>query len=350
MRRGSIFQLVLIGVAAGAIATCVAVFIPWLPTPASKQAGRIDFVYWFTTWISLFIFAVVVAIMVYAMINFRAASPDDWSDGPPVHGNTRIEIIWTIIPAVLVTAVAVVSAVVLAENGKAGTDPLVVKVTAEQFFWQFTYPNKKTYPILRLPVNRPVKLEITADDVIHSFWVAEFGQKQDAVPGQTNDLVITPDRNNCTPAHTCTYAVICTELCGLGHSLMRSQAVVMAQGAYNSWYASTLSAPTPPPGASAGGGTAIATAVFKNNGCSACHTFKAIPGATGTLGPSLDDLSTSAKAAGQALPDFIKQSIVDPNAVIAKGYQPNVMPQDFGTTMTATQINALVVYLAANTK
>ena len=89
MRRGSVFQLVMIGVVAGAIATCVAVFVPWLPTPASRQAGRIDFVYWFATWISLFIFSVVVAIMVYAMINFRAASPDDWSDGRPCTGTRR---------------------------------------------------------------------------------------------------------------------------------------------------------------------------------------------------------------------------------------------------------------------
>jgi cytochrome c oxidase subunit 2 len=338
VRRGSILQLVLIGVAAGAIATCVAVFIPWLPTPASRQAGRIDFVYWFTTWISLFIFAVVVAIMVYAMINFRA-EPGDWSDGPPVHGNTRIEIIWTIIPAILVTAVAIVSAIVLAENGKAGTNPLVVKVVGEQFAWQFQYPNKKYYPILRLPVNRPVKLEITALDVIHSFWVPEFAQKQDAVPGQTNELVITPDR-------TGTYDVICTELCGLGHSLMRSSAVVMNAPAYNHWYASTLSAPTPP---TTGGGTAVATALFKNNGCSACHTFKPIAGATGTLGPSLDNLKQAAQAAGQPLLAYIKQSIVQPDAVIAKGYQPGVMPGTFGTTMTATEINALVAYLAQNT-
>ena len=93
----------------------------------------------------------------------------------------------------------------------------------------------------------------------------------------------------------------------------------------------------------------IASAIFKNNGCSACHTFTPIPGATGTLGPSLDDLTASAKAAWRPLPAFIKESIVDPNKVIAKGYQPNVMPQNFGTTMTATQINALVAYLAANT-
>ena len=152
--------------------------------------------------------------------------------------------------------------------------------------------------------------------------------------------MITPDR-------TGTYAVICTELCGLGHSLMRSQAVVMKPAAYNSWYASTLSAPTPP---TTGGGTAIATRRLQEQRLLGLPHLQGDPGATGTVGPSLDDLSASAKAAGQPLPAFIKQSIVDPNAVITKGYQPDVMPQDFGTTMTATQINALVAYLAANTK
>jgi cytochrome c oxidase subunit 2 len=219
-----------------------------------------------------------------------------------------------------------------------------VKVVGEQFAWQFQYPNKKYYPILRLPVNRPVKLEITSLDVIHSFWVPEFAQKQDAVPGQTNELVITPDRLNTTKVPF--YPVICTELCGLGHSLMRSKAVVMTAAAYHSWYAGTLTAPKPP---ATGGGTAVATALFKNNGCSACHTFKPIAGATGTIGPSLDQLKEAAKAAGQPLVAYIKQSIVDPNAVIAKGYQPGVMPQTFGTTMTATEINALVAYLAQNT-
>ena len=85
------------------------------------------------------------------------------------------------------------------------------------------YPNGKSYPILRLPIDRGVKLEITSKDVIHSFWVPEFGQKQDAVPGQINNLVITPNRLGHFP-------VICTELCGLGHALMRSWSFVMTQG------------------------------------------------------------------------------------------------------------------------
>jgi cytochrome c oxidase subunit 2 len=337
VRRGSILQLVLIGLVAGAIATAIAIFIPWLPTSASKQADRIDFTYWFATVISLVIFAVVAAILIYAVINFRA-EPGDWSDGPPIHGNTTLEIIWTVVPAVLVTAISIVSAVVIAQNGHAGNNPLVIKVTGVQFAWTFQYPNKKVYPDLRLPLNRVVKLEITADDVLHSFWVPQFDQKQDAVPGQVNSLIITPTR-------TGTFPVICTELCGLGHSIMRSQAIVMNQAAYTAWYRGSAQ-PAPAPG---GGGGTAGSVLFTQHGCGACHTFKPIPAATGTVGPSLNELKASAEKAGQELTAYIKQSIVDPNAYITPGYQPNVMPPNFGTTMTATQINALVAYLAANT-
>jgi cytochrome c oxidase subunit II len=341
VRRASIFQLVLIGVIAGAIATAVAIFIPWMPTPASRQAGRIDFVYWFATVISLFVFAVVAAILVYAVINFRA-KPGDWSDGPPIHGNTTIEIIWTVIPTVLVTAISIVSAVVLSENGHAGRNPLVVKVYGQQFAWTFTYPNGVTTTSLRLPVNRAVKLRITSKDMIHSFWVAEFSQKQDAVPGQWNDLVITPDR-------TGTYAVICTELCGLGHALMRSEAIVQTQPAFDAWYRSLG-------GHAAAGGShaptcanSVAVQAFTANGCAACHTLQSIPGANGKVGPPLDKLKEAAAQAGKSLDDYIEQSIKDPNGYITPGYQPGVMPGTFGTTLTKDQLDALVQYLAAHT-
>jgi cytochrome c oxidase subunit II len=340
VRRGSILQLVLIGLIAGAIATVVAVAVPWLPDPASKQAERIDFVYWFATVISLVIFAVVCAIMIYAMINFRA-KPGDWSDGPPVHGNTTIEIIWTVIPAVLVTAISIVSAIVLAQNSHAGTDPLVVKVEAQQFAWQFVYPNGKSYPILRVPIDRGVKLEITSKDVIHSFWVPEFGQKQDALPGQVNELVITPNRLGHFP-------VICTELCGLGHALMRSWSFVMTKADYAAWYASS---PQKRPSPTGGAGVSAGAAIFTANGCSACHTFTPIPDARGKVGPSLDDLTAAAKKAGQPLEDYIRQSIVDPNAYITPGYQPGVMPTTFNHTIVPhTNIEVLVQYLAKNTK
>src|SRR6187397_1775585 len=161
--------MVLIGLIAGGIATAIALFIPWLPPDYSEEATRIDFTYWFATVISLFIFAVVAAVLAYALINFRV-KPGDMSDGPPVHGHTTLEIIWTVIPTVLVIAISIVSAVVLAQNSDAGSNPLRIKVTAQQFAWKFEYPGegKVVSGELVLPVDRPVKLTLHSLDVIHS--------------------------------------------------------------------------------------------------------------------------------------------------------------------------------------
>src|SRR6476619_3533273 len=229
MSRGPIFALLGIGVLAGAIATAVALLLPWLPDPASKERTRIDFVTWFPVGICIFIFAIVAAVLLYAVYRFRAA-PDDDSDGPPVHGNTGLEIVWTLIPTVLVTAIAIVSAIVLAKDDAAGANPLRVNVYAQQFFWSYNYPgyNNKSSHILRLPVDRSVVLTMHAKDVLHSFWVPEFRQKQDLVPGLHPTLHITPNKVG-------TYPLICTELCGLGHALMRSRVVVMQPAAFELW-------------------------------------------------------------------------------------------------------------------
>src|SRR6202162_4441145 len=206
MRRGSIFALLGIGVVAGGIATAVAVLLPWLPEDASRERGRIDFVFWFTIGICIMIFALVVAVLLYSILKFRRR-PDDDSDGPPIHGHTGLEIVWTLIPTVLVTAISIVSAIVLAKNGDAGPNPLRVEVDARQFAWSFKYPDAHNAQsgILRVPLGRPVLLTLHSDDVIHSFWVPEFSQKQDAVPGIVTSIVVTPDRLG-------TFDVVCTEL------------------------------------------------------------------------------------------------------------------------------------------
>ena len=229
MRRGSIVQLIVIGVLAGAVASLVALIPGWLPQPASREAGRIDFVFWFVTGICIFVFSIVAAVSVFAVWKFRA-KPDDDSDGPPIHGHTGLEIMWTAVPTLLVTAIAVVSAIVLAKDDAQGANPLRVNVFAQQFFWSYRYPGygNKESDVLRLPVNRSVVLHMTAKDVIHSFWVPEFRQKQDVVPGLHPTLHITPNRVG-------TYPVICTELCGLGHALMRSRVIVMEPGAFQQW-------------------------------------------------------------------------------------------------------------------
>src|SRR5436190_18929011 len=240
MRRGSILGLLGIGIVAGGIATAVAVLLPWLPEDASRERGRIDFVFWFVIGICIMIFALVVAVLLYSVLNFRAA-PDDDSDGPPIHGHTGLEIVWTLIPTVLVTSIGIFSAIVLARDDALGKNVLAVNVTAQQFAWSFQYPNdgKVTTGTLRLPVGRSVLLHLQAKDVIHSFWVPEFGQKEDTVPGIVTTLHITPDKVG-------TYPVICTELCGLGHSVMRTQAIVMTQKAFDKWLKSQAAAAASP--------------------------------------------------------------------------------------------------------
>jgi cytochrome c oxidase subunit 2 len=284
LRRGALVSLIAIALVVAVVTSSIAYFVDWLPEQASEEREQIDFVLWLTIGICIFVFAVVAAVSIYAGFKFRAR-PDDDSDGPPIHGHTGIEIVWTAVPTILVTVIAVASAVVLARNDRvSGDDPLTVEVTAQQFAWSFHYPNdgEITSPQLYLPVDRSTKLVLEALDVIHSFWVPEFGQKQDAVPGIVTTIVITPTK-------TGEYRIICTELCGLGHALMRSKAVVVSQGEFAAW----LREQGQPPDGEGEGEAADGEQLFTAN-CGSCHTLERA-GTSGTIGPSLDDLEADAQ-------------------------------------------------------
>jgi cytochrome c oxidase subunit 2 len=339
--------MVVIAVVAAVIASLVAVLIRWLPESASEEMDRITFVYWFATIICIGIFALVAAVIIEAVWAFRV-QPDDDTDGPPIHGNTRLEIAWTIVPAILVIAIGVVSAVVLSKNADAGSNPLHVKVFAQQFAWKFEYPGKVMSDELVMPLHRNVKFEMQSADVIHSLWIPQMGQKQDVVPGITTEIVITPTR-------TGTFTLICTELCGLGHATMRAPVRVLDQPAFQAWLAKQRSAggaggaTSGAAGGQTGGATsdtsALGKTTFASAGCGGCHTFTPA-GTDAQVGPDLDNLAADAKAAGEPVADYVRQSIVDPNAVIAKGYQPNVMPPTFGDTLKPDELDALVAYLS----
>ena len=250
MRAGSLIRVLLVALLLAAAATAVAIFIPWLPEQASKEGGRIDFVFWFVTAICIAIFSVVASISVYSLVKFRA-KPDDDSDGPPVHGHTGIEITWTVIPLILVLAMIVVSSVALAQNDREPKNAMRVEVLGQQFAWTVAYPPQgatedmdgficftrgqgvvdqrcKSSPNLVLPLDRPVRLHLTAREVIHSFFVPEFRQKQDAVPGLKTEITVTPTKLG-------NYPFVCAELCGLGHALMRTRAIVLPEAEFESW-------------------------------------------------------------------------------------------------------------------
>ena len=173
-----------------------------------------------------------MVMLVYALYKFRA-KPGDESDGEPIHGNTRLEVAWTLIPTIIVLFGAGYSWDVLHKIEKHDSNAMTVDVFSQQYAWSFGYPGKGdkwSQGELHVPVNRQVLFKMHAQDVIHSFWVPEWRIKKDNVPGITTTAVITPDRIG-------TYQLVCTELCGFGHSTMRAKVVVEPPAKFRKWVA-----------------------------------------------------------------------------------------------------------------
>jgi cytochrome c oxidase subunit 2 len=230
LRSRHTLPLAILAIVIGGACAATALLIDWIPLVGSEQADRVDDLLWFVIWASIGIFTLVATVLLYSIYRFRAA-PGDESDGPPTHGNTKLEIIWTIIPALLLATVAVWAYLVLADNEALASDREVVDVTAQQFAWDYVYPDGSVGTgDLHLPVGKQVELRMRSKDVIHSFYVAEFHLKQDVVPGITTKLIINPTK-------TGTYQVICAELCGVGHGVMRSRVIVQTQEEYDAWLA-----------------------------------------------------------------------------------------------------------------
>jgi cytochrome c oxidase subunit 2 len=237
----SAYKVGFVALVLGLIGSVVVYFLPpWFPVAASVQADRQDALYMALMWMSSFIFFLVAVFLLYSVWKWRARPGDEDRDGKPIHGNTSLEIIWTIIPTIIVVAFAVAAGIVLVKNETVPHDRLVVRVNGQQFTWWFQYPGGKVSHELVLPIDKGTYWK-KCGDVIHSFYVPEFRVKADAVPGIINRTYAEPTRMG-------TYPLICTELCGLGHSEMRSIVHVVSQEEYDRWLAA-LPAPKPAQGA-----------------------------------------------------------------------------------------------------
>lgn len=344
--RVHVFPLLVIGLVATAIGIAIGLAIDWFPVQASEQADQIDTVYHVLVVASVPFFVLVTTIVLYCVWQFRERPGEEHVDGPSVHGNTTLEIVWTAIPAILLIALCSYAYVVLRdveEAPAAAADEMVVNVTGQQFTWTFTYPDVEGGEVrsadLVLPKDRPVKFNITTLDVLHDFWVPEFRMKIDAVPGITTSYRVTPNR-------TGNWSVVCAELCGVGHALMRSKVSVVPEERFAAWVARRQEAARPAePEAGEEGGDAAAlgkTLFTEGNGtapaCGSCHVL-ADAGTTGAAGPSLDEVLQGWTT------EQITEAIVDPNAEIADGFAEGIMPANYGDTLTEPELEALVAYL-----
>ena len=236
--RANVGQMVAIGAVASVLGIALGLLIDWFPVQASGEAKHIDTLWDVLLVASVPVFVLVQTIVLYSVWKFRMKPGEELIDGPPIHGNTRLEVWWTAIPAVLLVGLCSYAYVVLHDIEKAAADATMnVRVVGEQFTWTFHYPGESggkelVTNQLYLPVGTEVKFTVQSKDVIHDFFVPAFREKIDAVPGiDTTYSVETTRVGN--------YPVVCAELCGLGHAAMRQTAHVLPKADFEKWLADT---------------------------------------------------------------------------------------------------------------
>lgn len=299
------------------------------PKAASAQAGPIENLFQAHFVMMSILFAFIMVMMLYSVVVFRRRPGDD-EDGPHIHGNTGLEIAWTFIPTIIVIGFGVYGLVVFNDVTAAQTDEMVVSVVGQQWSWSFEYPAQDVKSNrLVLPVNQPVVFELEAKDVLHSFWVPEFRVKQDLVPGTLHELRVTPTELG-------SYNLRCAEICGSGHAGMIAEVEVVSQADFEQFLVDAAFRYSDLSPEERGQQFSIEL------GCSGCHSLDGTPGA----GPTWQGiyLREEAMADGSVVvadEAYLRESILNPNAHIVQGFNPGVMPQNFGERIDGLEAQIL---------
>ncbi len=294
---------------------------------ASNLAAGVDRAFIFIFAIS-FIFTIgIVVAMIYILIRFsrkRNKNPQQFS------GNVPLEIIWTVVPLILVLFMFYYGWVAFAPMRKVPKNSMEVKVIGRMWSWSFDYGNGKISPDLVLPLDKNVKLNLFSEDVNHGFFVPAFRVKEDVIPGYKNYMWFQPIAKG-------SYDIYCTEYCGLAHSSMLAKVVVVDSLEFKTWLADLKVVSNDHPG----------MAVLKANACITCHSLdgtKVIgPSFKGLFGAKRNVLTDQGEKEVVADADYIKRSILDPNAEVVKGYNKGLM-QSYKDVLKAEDIDKIVDY------
>jgi cytochrome c oxidase subunit 2 len=286
-------------------------------------------VFFYILAITVFLLALITFLMVYFVIRYhRKRSPQP----AEIKENTWLEIIWTVVPTLLVLTMFYYGLTGFNFLKRAPQDAMKVKVIARQWSWLFEYENGLRSTELKVPVGKPIKLLLTSQDVIHSFYAPAFRIKQDVVPGMVNSLWFQSTEVG-------EFDVLCSQYCGLQHAKMLTKIVVLPEEEFKKWYQTgkEMEAKLPPSG----------TQLFQERGCKACHSIDGTPGLGPTLkglfGKTVTVLTDGKERKLVADEAYLRKSILEPNADIVKGFPP-IMPPLKGL-LTDQEIDALVSYL-----
>lgn len=244
--RADVAKMLVIGTIASLAGIALGLSIDWFPTAASTEAAPIDTLYDVLMAISVPVFVLVTTIVLFAAWRFRMQPGEEDLDGPPTHGHTTVEIIWTAIPSIIVAVLCVYAATVLSDVTAAKANAHRITGYGQQFAWSWEYTGEggKKFISEQLYVpcrpttsnageggackSEQIAFDLKAVDVLHSFWIPQMRMKQDLVPGIVTHVNVEPNRLG-------SYPVVCAELCGIGHSAMRSTIHVVTPAQYDAW-------------------------------------------------------------------------------------------------------------------
>ncbi|MGN7469577.1 cytochrome c oxidase subunit II [Brevibacillus sp. SAFN-007a] len=279
------------------------------------------------------VFLVVMLIFTYVLIRYRKR-PGQQGIPKQVEGNHALEILWTVIPFLLliVMAIPTVTTGFALHKEYPKEEALQVKVTAHQFWWEFEYPDLgvTTAQDLVLPVGKKVQFHVTSADVIHAFWIPALGGKIDTNPGQENKIWLQADKPGI-------YYGKCAELCGASHALMDFKVEVMDQAAFDKWANAMKGVQSKEPAVALSPGAKQGQEIF-NKSCLGCH---AIAGKGGKLGPNLTNFADRERVAGilAHTPENVAKWLKDPQKEKPGNNMPNLNLDD-------AQVKALVEYMS----
>jgi cytochrome c oxidase subunit II len=363
---------------------------PWPVAPASDGAEQISQLFWFTLVLAAIVFILVEGLLIYSSLRFRRRTPLPTQEPPQIHGNTRLEVMWATVPALILIGLFGITVTRLGELNQIPTDPntMHISVTGRQFSWEFGYGNTgiKTTNDLHLPVGQQIVFDVTAADVIHAFWVPDLFGQIDANPGRINHITYKANQVG-------EFRGVCNMLCGAGHSGMLFRVTTQSPGDFQNWLQQQRSgaapaapvpnpaaspspqpvvpapaaspgvqpsvlpavSPAPVPGAPApaappqpapgGGNPTVGMQVIQQKGCGGCHTIPNIPGASGTIGPNLAGVASRTRIAGGAVPnngpDDLKAWIMNPPALKPGTIMPNLGLTDEEATNVVAYLETL---------
>ncbi len=303
-----------------------------VPVEGTAHAGSVDDLYFFLIYLTAFFFFLIAGLLAFFVIRYRRRGPDDVT--PHITHNNKLELAWTAIPLAIVILIFFWGFHTYMDAAVSPGDAMEIQVTAKKWVWQFEYPNGvRTLNELHVPLNKPVKLVMTSEDVIHSFYVPTFRIKQDVVPNTYTQLWF----NATEPG---LHRLLCAEYCGQSHSDMGGRIFVDDEKKYNEWLET---------GGDEGKNMPLAqfgALLYQSRGCHTCHSLDGTRGE----GPSFRGVfgrPVKLQDGGLVTADenYIRESILQPQAKVVAGFEP-IMPT-FQGMLREREINALVEFIKA---